>query len=131
MCIRDRYESFWAIPRIGETKPIVAISLLAGKDKVNVRCLDLEYLEIEKTFKPKTKLEREFLYKIMCKSINRAVKNTNGLDQIILKTGMDEVGLRFDFLNGWIEIVQIPEPPQPDEEMYKMGSGLDLHQQNT
>ena len=30
------YESFWAIPRIGETKPIVAISLLAGKDKVNV-----------------------------------------------------------------------------------------------
>ena len=125
------YESFWAIPRIGETKPIVAISLLAGKDKVNVRCLDLEYLEIEKTFKPKTKLEREFLYKIMCKSINRAVKNTNGLDQIILKTGMDEVGLRFDFLNGWIEIVQIPEPPQPDEEMHEMGSGLDLHQQNT
>ena len=53
------YESFWAIPRIGETKPIVAISLFAGKDKVNVRCLDLEYLEIEKTFKPKTKLERE------------------------------------------------------------------------
>ena len=125
------YESFWAIPRIGETKPIVAISLLAGKDKVNVRCLDLEYLEIEKTFKPKTKLEREFLYKIMCKSINRAVKNTNGLDQLILKTGMDEVGLRFDFLNGWIEIVQIPEPPQPDEEMHEMGSGLDLHQQNT
>ena len=125
------YESFWAIPRIGETKPIVAISLLAGKDKVNVRCLDLEYLEIEKTFKPKTKLEREFLYKIMCKSINRAVKDTNGLDQIILKTGMDEVGLRFDFLNGWIEIVQIPEPPQPDEEMNEMGSGLDLHQQNT
>ena len=67
----------------------------------------------------------------MCKSINRAVKNTNGLDQIILKTGMDEVGLQFDFLNGWIEIVQIPEPPQPDEEMYEMGSGLDLHQQNT
>ena len=60
------YESFWAIPRIGETKPIVAISLLAGEDKVNVRCLDLEYLEIEKTFKPKTKLEREFLHKIMC-----------------------------------------------------------------
>ena len=124
-------ESFWAIPRIGETNLIVAISLLAGKNIVNVRCLDLEYLEIEKTFKPKTKLEREFLHKIMCKSINRAVKNTNGLDQLILKTGMDEVGLRFDFLNGWIEIVQIPEPPQPDEEMYEMGSGLDLHQQNT
>ena len=125
------YESFWAIPRIGETKPIVALSLSAVNEKVNVRCLDLEYLEIEKTFKPKTKLEREFLYKIMCKSINRAVKNTNGLDQIILKTGMDEVGLRFDFLNGWIEIVQIPEPPKPDEEMYEMGSGLDLYQQNT
>ena len=125
------YESFWAIPRIGETKPIVAISLLAGKNTVNVRCLDLEYLEIEKTFKPKTKLGREFLHKIMCKSISRAVKNTNGLDQIILKTGMDEVGLRFDFLNGWIEIVQVPEPPQPDEEMYEIGGGLDLHQQNT
>ena len=125
------YESFWAIPRIGETKPIVAISLLAGKDKVNVRCLDLEYLEIEKTFKPKTKLEREFLHKIMCKSITRALKNTKGLDKLVLRTGMVEVGLKFDFQNGWIQFVEIPEPPQPDEEMNAIGSGLDLHQQNT
>ena len=125
------FESFWAIPRIGETKPVVAINLLAGKNTVNVRCIDLEYLEIEKTFKPKAKLEREFLYKIMCKSINRALKNTSGLEQVVLRTGMGEVGLRFDFLNGWIEIVQIPEPPQPDEEMHEMGSGLDVHHQDT
>ena len=125
------FESFWAIPRIGETKPLVAISLLAGKNTVNIRCLDLEYLEIKKTFKPKAKLEREFLHKIMCKSINRALKNTNGLEQVVLRTGLEEVGLRFDFLNGWIEIVQIPEPPQPDEEMHEMGSGLDAHHQNT
>ena len=125
------FESFWAIPRIGETKPLVAISLLAGKNTVNIRCLDLEYLEIKKTFKPKAKLEREFLHKIMCKSINRALQNTNGLEQVVLRTGMEEVGLRFDFLNGWIEIVQIPEPPQPDEEMHEMGSGLDVHHQDT
>ena len=125
------FESFWAIPRIGETKPLVAISLLAGKNTVNIRCLDLEYLEIKKTFKPKAKLEREFLHKIMCKSINRALQNTNGLEQVVLRTGMEEVGLRFDFLNGWIEIVKIPEPPQPDEEMLEMGSGLDVHHQNT
>ena len=125
------FESFWAIPRIGETKPVVAISLLAGKNNVNVRCIDLEYLEIKKTFKPKAKLEREFLHKIMCKSINRALQNTNGLEQVVLRTGMEEVGLRFDFLNGWIEIVKIPEPPQPDEEMHNMGSGLGVHHQNT
>ena len=126
-----QFESFWAIPRIGETKPVVAISLLAGKNTVNVRCIDLEYLEIKKTFKPKAKLEREFLHKIMCKSINRALQNTNGLEQVVLRTGMEEVGLRFDFLNGWIEIVPIPEPPQPDEEMHEMGSGLDVHHQDT
>ena len=126
-----QFESFWAIPRIGETKPLVGISLLAGKNTVNVRCIDLEYLEIKKTFKPKAKLEREFLHKIMCKSINRALQNTNGLEQVVLRTGMEEVGLRFDFLNGWIEIVQIPEPPQPDEEMHEIGSGLDAHHQNT
>ena len=125
------YESFWAIPRIGETKPIVAISLLAGKNTVNVRCIDLEYLEIKKTFKPKAKLEREFLHKIMCKSINRALQNTNGLEQVVLRAGMEEVGLRFDFLNGWIEIVQIPEPPQPEDEMHEFGNGTDFHQQNT
>ena len=125
------YESFWAIPRIGETKPIVAISLLAGKDKVNVRCLDLEYLEIEKTFKPKTKLGLNSLLNLLAKWRNDLNKKMNHNNQIILKTGMDEVGLRFDFLNGWIEIVQIPEPPQPDEEKHEMGSGLDLHQQNT
>ena len=124
-------ESFWAIPRVGDTKPIVAISLISGKNTVNVRCLDLEYLEIKKTFEPKAKLKREFLHKIMCKSINRALKNTNGLGRVVLKTGMTEVGLRFDFLSGWIEIVNIPNPPQPDEEMHEVGSGLDLHQQNT
>ena len=125
------FESFWAIPRIGETKPVVSISLLAGKSTVNVRCIDLEYLEIKKTFKPKAKLEREFLHKIMCKSIKRALQNTSGLEQVVLRTGMEEVGLRFDFLNGWIEIVKIPEPPQPDEEMHEMGSGLNAHNQNT
>ena len=45
------YESFWAIPRIGKTKPLVAISLLAGKNTVNVRCIDIEYLEIKKIVK--------------------------------------------------------------------------------
>ena len=125
------FESFWAIPRIGDTKPIVAISLLSEKKTLNVRCLDLEYLEIKKTFKPKAKLKREFLHKIMCKSINRAIKNTNGLGRLVLKTGMTEVGLRFDFLSGWIEIVTIPNPPKPDEGMHEEGSSLDLHQQNT
>ena len=125
------FESFWAIPRVGDTKPIVAISFLSEQNTVNVRCLDLEYLEIKKTFEPKAKLKREFLYKIMCKSIKRALQSTNGLERIVLRTGMTEVGLRFDFLSGWIEIVEIPEPPQPDEEMHEIGSGLDLHQQNT
>ncbi len=130
------FESFWAIPRIGDTKPRVAIprvaiSLLAGKKTINVRCLDLEYLEIKKTFKPKAKVEREFLHKIMCKSINRALQNTVGLRQLVTRIGMEEVGLRFDFLNGWIQIIKIPEPPQPNEEMHDKGSGLDLHQQNT
>ena len=125
------FESFWAIPRVGDTKPIVAISLLSEQNTVNVRCLDLEYLEIKKTFEPKAKLKREFLYKIMCKSIKRALQSTNGLERIVPRTGMTEVGLRFDFLSGWIEIVEIPEPPQPDEEMHDIGGGLDLHQQNT
>ncbi len=125
------FESFWAIPRVGDTKPIVAISLLSGENTVDVRCLDLEYLEIKKIFKPKAKLKREFLHKIMCKAINRAVRKTEGLGRIVLKTGMAEVGLRFDFLNGWIEIVKIPNPPEPDKEMHGLGSGTDLHQQNT
>ena len=125
------FESFWAIPRVGDTKPIVAISLLSEINSVSVRCIDLEYFDIKKTFKPKAKLKREFLHKIMCKSINRAIKNTNGLGRIVLKTGMSEVGLRFDFLNGWIEIVKIPDPPQPDEEMHELDSGSDLYQLDT
>ena len=125
------FESFWAIPRVGDTKPTVVISFLSEKNTLNVRCLDLEYLEIKKTFEPKAKLEREFLYKIMCKSIKRALQSTNGLERIVLRTGMAEVGLRFDFLSGWIEILEIPEPPQPDEEMLEIGNGLDLHHQNT
>ena len=125
------FESFWAIPRIGDTKPLVAISISGEKGAVNVRCLNLEYLEIKKTFKPKAKLEREFLHKIMCKSINRALKNTKGLSQFVQRAGLVEVGLRFDFQNGWIQFEKIPEPPQPDMEMNEIGSRLDLNQQNT
>ena len=125
------FESFWAIPRVGDTKPIVAISLLSEKNGVNVRCLDLEYFEIKKTFEPKAKLKREFLHKIMCKSINRAIQNSNGLGRIVLKTGMREVGLRFDFLSGWIEIVRIPSPPEPDEGLHDQSSGSDRYQQDT
>ena len=125
------FESFWAIPRVGDTKPIVAISISGGNSAVNVRCLALEYLEIKKTFKPKANLEREFLHKIMCKSIKRALKNTQGLSQLVQRTGLLEVGLRFDFQNGWIQFEKIPEPPQPESETNEIGSGLDLHQQNT
>ena len=125
------FESFWAIPRIGETKPLVAISFSGGNSAVKVRCLDLEYLEIKKTFKPKAKLQREFLHKIMCKSINKALKNTKGLSQLVQRTGLLEVGLGFDFQNGWIQFEKIPEPPQPDLELNEIGTGLDLHQQNT
>ena len=125
------FESFWAIPRVGDTKPIVVISFLSEKSSLNVRCLDLEYFEIKKTFEPKAKLKREFLHKIMCKSINRALKKTKGLERIVLKTGMREIGLRFDFLSGWIEIVRIPNPPQPDEGIHEQDSGLNLHQQDT
>ena len=46
------FESFWAIPRVGETKPIVAISFLPQKNTVNVRCIDLEYLDIKKRVSP-------------------------------------------------------------------------------
>ena len=67
----------------------------------------------------------------MCKSINRAIKNTKGLERIVLKTGMREIGLRFDFLSGWIEIVRIPNPPPPDAGLHGQGSGLDQHQQDT
>ena len=67
----------------------------------------------------------------MCKSINRALQNTVGLGQLVARIGMEEVGLRFDFLNGWIQIIKIPEPPQTDKEMHDKGNGLDLHQQNT
>ena len=125
------FESFWAIPRIGETKPLISITISGGNSAINVRCLDLEYLEIKKTFKPKAKLEREFLHKIMCKSIKRALKNTQGLSQLVQRTGLLEVGLRFDFQNGWIQFEKIPEPPQPESETNEIGSGLDLHQQNT
>ena len=109
----------------------MAISFSGGNSAVKVRCLDLEYLEIKKTFKPKAKLQREFLHKIMCKSISKALKNTKGLSQLVQRTGLLEVGLRFDFQNGWIQFEKIPEPPQPELETNEIGSGLDLHQQNT
>ena len=126
------FEAFWAIPRVGDTKPIVSIFFSETENAGTVRCLNLEFLEIEKQFKPKVILEREFLHKIMCKSINRALEKTNGLRQVAMSIGLTEIGLRFDFLNGWIEIIEVPEPPSPeDEEPSSLGGLGHDHQQNT
>jgi hypothetical protein len=110
------FQAFWAIPRVGQTKPLVAVSLLKPEISAkSIRCIDLEYHKIEKGFRPKAVLEREFLHKIMCKSIKKAVTRTEGIKNVLYSLGLDEVGLTFDFLNGWIEIKEVPEPPDPSE----------------
>ncbi len=125
------FQAFWAIPRVGQTKPLVAVSLGSnGISKNNVRCINLEYHELEKEFRPKVVLEREFLHKIMCKSIIKAVTKTKGLQDILFSLGVEELGLKFDFLNGWIQIEEIPEPPDPSDEIIEP-IHTEHHQQNT
>ena len=125
------FQAFWAIPRVGQTKPLVAVSVGSnGISENNIRCINLEYHELEKEFRPKAVLEREFLHKIMCKSIKKAVTKTTGLQDILLSLGVREIGLKFDFLNGWIKIVKIPEPPNPSDEIIKP-IHTETHQQNT
>ena len=92
--------------------------------------INLEYHELEKEFRPKAVLEREFLHEIMCKSIKKAVTKTTGLQDILLSLAVREIGLKFDFLNGWIKIVKIPEPPNPSDEIIKP-IHTETHQQNT
>ena len=96
----------------------------------NIRCINLEYHALEKEFRPKVVLEREFLHKIMCKSIKKAVAKTKGLQGILLSLGVEELGLKFDFLNGWIQIKKIPKPPEPSDEIIKPIQ-TEHHQQNT
>ena len=125
------FQAFWAIPRVGQTKPLVAVSVGSnGISKNNIRCINVEYHELEKEFRPKVVLKREFLHRIMCKSIKKAVTKTTGLQDIVLSLGVQEIGLKFDFLNGWIKIVKIPEPPNPSDEIIKP-IHTETHQQNT
>ena len=125
------FQAFWAVPRVGQTKPLVAVSVGSnGISENNIRCINLEYHELEKEFRPKAVLEREFLHKIMCKSIKKAVAKTTGLQDILLSLGVREIGLKFDFLNGWIQIKKIPEPPDPTDETIELNN-IEHHQQNT
>ena len=125
------FQAFWAIPRIGQTKPIVAVATGSNAiSKEHIRCINLEYHEMEKEFRPKAVLEREFLHKIMCKSIKKAVLKTKGLQDLLFSLGLEEVGLKFDFLNGWIEIKNIPEPPEPSDNLIE-GTHTQQHQENT
>ena len=125
------FQAFWAIPRVGQTKPLVAVSVgRNGISENNVRCINLEYHELEKEFRPKVVLEREFLHRIMCKSIKKAVTKTPGLKDILSSLGVEELGLKFDFLNGWIQIKKIPQPPDPTDEIIEP-LNTEHHQQNT
>ena len=125
------FQAFWAIPRVGQTKPLVAVSVGSnGISENNIRCINLEYHALEKEFRPKVVLEREFLHKIMCKSIKKAVAKTKGLQGILFSLGVEELGLKFDFLNGWIQIHEIPQPPDPSDEIIKPIQ-TEHHQQNT
>ena len=125
------FQAFWAIPRVGQTKPLVAVTTVSNAfSEENIRCINLEYHEMEKEFRPKAVLEREFLHKIMCKSIKKAVLKTKGLQDLLFSLGLEEVGLKFDFLNGWIEIKDIPDPPRPSENLIET-IHTEQHQQNT
>ena len=125
------FQAFWAIPRVGQTKPLVAVSVGSnGISENNIRCINLEYHELEKEFRPKVVLEREFLHRIMCKSIKKAVTKTPGLKDILSSLGVEELGLKFDFLNGWIQIKKIPQPPDPTDEIIEPLNS-EHHQQNT
>ena len=108
------FQAFWAIPRVGQTKPLVAVSVGSnGISENNIRCINLEYHELEKEFRPKAVLEREFLHKIMCKSIKKAVAKTTGLQDILLSLGVREIGLKFVFLNGWCRVFSIHKTQAP------------------
>ena len=66
------FQAFWAIPRVGQTKPLVAVSVGSnGISENNIRCINLEYHELEKEFRPKVVLNdrtdyTHFIYKKQC-----------------------------------------------------------------
>ena len=106
------FTAFLAIPRISEIKPMVVVKIGENMEFGEpVKCIEVEYYEIEKKFNPSLLLERDSLHRLLCQAMIRAVLKTKvaPLPKDVL-TG-DEIGLRFDFYEGEVSVVEVPYPP--------------------
>ena len=106
------YKAFLAIPRISEIKPMIVVKIGRNMEFVEpIKCIEVEYYEIEKKFNPRLLLERDSLHRLLCKAMVRAVTKTKvaPLPKEVLSG--DEIGLRFNFYKGEIILEEVPYPP--------------------
>ncbi len=106
------FYAFLAIPRITEMSPNVSFHILPDEKKISsIQCLELSYHEARKEFEPKAVLERKSLHKLLCKSMKRAIERTGYSIELYKGIKKREIGLKFNFYNGTVELVEIPYPP--------------------
>tara|TARA_A100000164_G_C21526563_1_gene594029 strand:- start:90 stop:647 length:558 start_codon:yes stop_codon:yes gene_type:complete len=106
------YKAFLAIPRISEIKPMIVVKVGNSMEFVEpVKCIEVEYYEIEKKFNPRLLLDRDSLHRLLCKAMIRAVLKTKVAPLPIQVQPGQEIGLRFNFYEGQIFIVEVPYPP--------------------
>ena len=108
------YHAFLAIPRISEFNTLVSIEIVQEEEEeeVSTNCLNIDYFELRKKYKPDTVLDRESLHRLLCKAVKRAINRTPFSEIKDFFLNNEVVGLKFDFENGQIEFAEIPYPPK-------------------
>ena len=116
------HKAFLAIPRISSLKPRLGLKIsMNGEVLGGIRCIEIDELEQKRLFKPKTKMDREEIYRAACDSMLLAIKAVKVLPISADLGPSEEIVLQFDFSQGVVSSTKsrinpvIIEPMEQEE----------------
>lgn len=124
------YLAFASVPNIQNKDFIVSFSVDETKSYIlDVKCIDIFYYEIQKTFDNEVKLENKSLKDLLCFSTKRALNKIDRKEYLNFFYPKRLNTLAFNFQNGDVYFTKLPHPPiNPDlllEDLFVYNLNID------
>lgn len=110
------YLAFASVPNVNEVDFIVSFSVNESKSYIlDIKCIDIFYFEILKSFDNEVKIENKSLKDLLCFSTKRALNKIDKKEYLDFFYPKKLNALAFNFKNGSVNFTKLPHPPiNPD-----------------
>ena len=74
------------------------------EEKIEIKCIELDYFEARKKFDSEAVLDRQPLHRLLCKTVKRAIQKSRHSEFSDLFDESEIVGLKFDFSKNTFDL---------------------------